>query len=310
MSHRTTHPPFPIQTAPMGSLSSSPYPWLMLSALFHYLGPAFAVLLFPHVGVLGIAWFRIATAAGIFALWSRPWRTFRRAGVRERQLILALGVCLAMMNTSFYLAIDRLPLGLVATLEFAAVIAVAAYGLRTQRNTLALALASLGALQLTHASWAKDSLGLCFALLNALLFAAYLVLGHRLAQEGATNGIHRLAASMGIAFLLILPVGLGEATAALASPTLVLAGIGVGICSSVIPYICDQVVMARLPRPTFALYLSILPAIAVLLGALVLGQIPTLRDLLGIALVMAGLGLHRPDNPSPPPNAALPSAVD
>jgi inner membrane transporter RhtA len=79
-------------------------------------------------------------------------------------------------------------------------------------------------------------------------------------------------------------------------PLLVLAGIGVGICSSVIPYVSDQLAMSRLPRNSFALMLALLPATATVIGALVLAQIPTARDLLGIALVMAGIALHRPPN--------------
>src|SRR5437588_8711943 len=90
-----------------------PQIWFGVSAVFHYLGPSFAVLLFPSVGVLGVAWMRIATAALVFAPWTRPWRAFGRASRREALLLLALGACLAAMNSAFYLALDRLPLGLV-----------------------------------------------------------------------------------------------------------------------------------------------------------------------------------------------------
>ena len=97
-----------------------------------------------------------------------------------------------------------------------------------------------------------------------------------------------------VALIFAMPIGLAEAAPALTSPTLLLAGIGVGVSSSVIPYVCDQLAMAHLQRATFALLLALLPATAALVGALVLRQVPTLVDLLGIALVGVGVGLHRP----------------
>jgi inner membrane transporter RhtA len=99
--------------------SAPPHAWFGLSATFHYLGPSFAVLLFPAVGVLGVAWMRIASAAAIFASWTKPWRTIKAADRRTRLLLIGLGACLAIMITSFYLALDRLPMSLVAAMEFA-----------------------------------------------------------------------------------------------------------------------------------------------------------------------------------------------
>jgi inner membrane transporter RhtA len=93
---------------------------------------------------------------------------------------------------------------------------------------------------------------------------------------------------------MVLPIGLTDALPAFSSPPLLLAAIGVGICSSVIPYICDQLAMSRLPRASFALMLSLLPVTATLIGVVVLGQIPSLTDCLGIALVVAGVAAHRP----------------
>jgi inner membrane transporter RhtA len=268
--------------------------WFGVSAVFHYLGPSFAVLLFPTVGVFGVAWFRIASAALIFMPMTRPWRTFRTADMRTRMLLLALGFCLAAMNTAFYLALDRLPMSLVAAMEFVGTILVALWGLRSGRNFLALALVVAGVFLLIDVRWENDGAGLLFALANAILFVFYIVLGHRIAESGAGNGVERLGAAMAIAFLFILPVGLVQAMRAFSVPELVLAGIGVGVCSSVIPYVTDQLAMSRLPRATFALMLALLPAIATLVGALMLGQVPGAKDLAGIALVMAGVAIHRP----------------
>lgn len=273
-----------------------PHAWFGVSAVFHYLGPSFAVLLFPAVGVLGVAWFRIASAALIFAPFTRPWRTFLRVDRQARVLLIALGGCLAVMNTSFYLALDRLPMSLVAAMEFMATIGVALCGVRTGRNVLALILSVIGVFLLIDIRWSGDTAGLAWSTLNAVLFAAYIVLGHK-AQSGAAGargGVELLGAAMAVAVLILLPVGFGEALQAFGSPLLILAGAGVGICSSVIPYVCDQLAMSRLPRATFALMLALLPAMATLIGALVLAQRPTLCDLAGVVLVMAGVAVHRP----------------
>ena len=127
-----------------------PHAWFAVSAVFHYLGPSFAVLLFPAVGVLGVAWFRIASAALIFAPFTRPWRILRDADTATRLLLIGLGICLATMNTAFYLALDRLPMSLVAAMEFVGTIGVALYGLRSRRNLTALAIAVAGALILAE----------------------------------------------------------------------------------------------------------------------------------------------------------------
>lgn len=271
-----------------------PHAFFAVSAVFHYLGPSFAVLLFPAVGVLGVAWFRIASAAAIFAPWTHPLRTWNGADKATRLLLLGMGLCLAVMNSSFYLALDRLPMSLVACIEFLGAIGVAAAGLRTGRNFAALGFACAGIVLLIDVTWSADPAGLAWAFLNGALFVVYIVLGHRLAQTGAAGGVTGLGAAMSIAFIAVLPFGLEDVLAVITDPVLVLAGIGVGICSSVVPYICDQLAMARLPRASFALLLSLLPASATIIGLLVLAQVPTLRDLTGVGLVMAGVALHRP----------------
>lgn len=281
---------------PLLSLAATapPHFWFVGSAIFHYLGPSFAVLLFPYVDVLGVAWLRIASAAFIFAIWTQPWKILRAANREVVMLLLLLGACLAFMNSTFYLAIDRLPLSLVAAIEFVGTIAIALFGLRSIYNYVALILAASGVLILTDVRWASDPLGLAYAIINGLLFMIYVVLGHRVARQGAGEGVGRLGAAMAAAFIFVMPLGFSQAWAAFSNPALILAGIGVGVCSSVIPYICDQLAMARLPRNTFALMLSILPATATIVGAIVLGQIPTLKDIVGVLLVMAGVAIHKP----------------
>jgi inner membrane transporter RhtA len=270
-----------------------PHLWFAVSAVFHYLGPAFAVLLFPAVGVFGVAWMRIASAALIFAPVTRPVRTIKAADRYTRILLVALGITLAAMNISFYLALERLPMSLVAAMEFLSTILIALYGLRSGRNFLALVLAAAGVFILIGFTWSSDPAGLGFAVLNAVLFGVYIVLGHKAAEGGAGRGVETLGAAMAVAFVAAFPFGLSEVVGALSSPELILAGVGVGLCSSVIPYVSDQLAMSRLPRATFALMLALPPATATAIGALVLLQIPSLRDIAGIALVMGGVALHK-----------------
>ncbi len=270
-----------------------PQVYFFVSAIFHYLGPAFAVFLFSSVSVLGVAWFRIASAAVVFAVWRRPWRMFVRIPWAKRRTLLALGVVLGLMNASFYLAISRLPLGTVGAIEFLGPITLAALGARTPRNIVALLLAAGGGWLLTDARFGGQPLGYVFAFANCAFFMLYVVLGHRIAQDGGAAGIDRLGAAMLIALVTITPIGLTGALPAMTQPLLLLAGIGVGICSSVIPYVCDQLAMARLPRATFALLLSLLPASAAVIGVVVLRQIPTLVEIAGILLVAGGVALHQ-----------------
>lgn len=271
-----------------------PHAFFMVSALFHYLGPSFAVLLFSHVGVLGVAWLRIASAAAIFAIWRRPWRVVIDCDQGARMLIVALGITLALMNSAFYLAIDRLPLATVAAIEFVATIAVALVGVRSLRNVAALVVAVSGVFFLIGFQWSGDRLGVLLAIANAALFGVYVVIGHAISRAGGASGIDRLGAAMLVALIAAMPIGIAEVVPALSRPELIPAGIGVGVSSSVIPYVCDQLAMARLPRATFALMLTLLPATAAVVGMVVLAQVPTPAEIAGILLVATGVGVHKP----------------
>lgn len=270
--------------------------YFLVSAVFHYLGPAFAVLLFARVDVLGVAWLRIAAAAVVFAAWRRPWR--RWAGM-DRTLVVTWALVLAAMNTVFYLALQRLPLGTVAAVEFLPVVLLAAYAARTRRNLAALVLAVGGVYLVTDIRLVAEPLGLVFAAANAVLFAAYIVIGDRIAKDGRVPGIDSLALAMLVAAVVALPVGIAGAVPAFTSPALLAAAAGVGISSSVIPYVTDQLAMARLPRATYALMVSLLPATATVIGVVVLTQIPSLRETAGVVLVVAGVALHRGSTDSP-----------
>jgi inner membrane transporter RhtA len=273
--------------------TAPPETFFVGSAVFHYLGPAFAVLLFVLVEPLGVAWLRIVAAATVFALWRRPWRVLSSLDGTARRTVLAMGVVLAVMNACFYISIDRLPLGTVAAIEFLPVIALAAVGMRSARNAVALISAVGGVYLLTDVRIDGEPVGVAFAFANAALFALYIVLAHRVAQGGRITGIDGLGAAMLVAVFAITPIGIWSAAPALLDPVALAAGIGVGISSSVIPYVCDQLAMARLSRAAYSLMVSLLPATATVVGIVVLAQIPSSTEVAGVGLVAAAVAVHR-----------------
>jgi inner membrane transporter RhtA len=283
----------PPRATDRAAVAVPPHAYFVGSAVFHYLGPAFAVLLFARVDVLGVAWLRIASAGIVLAAWRRPWRAARGLDRSTWKLLAGLGAVFAVMNSIFYLAIDRLPLGTVAAIEFLPVIVLAALGVRSVRNGLALALAVLGVYALVDVQLEGEPLGVAFAFVNAGLFALYIVLAHRLSHSQAIGRIDGLALAMLLAFLVSTPIGGRSAAPALLDPIALAAGIGVGVSSSVIPYVCDQLAMARLSRATYSLLVSLLPATATVIGVVVLAQIPSPVEGLGVAVVVAAVALHR-----------------
>ena len=271
-----------------------PHLYFVGSAVFHYLGPSFAVLLFAVVPVAGVAWLRIVSAGLVFAIWRRPWRILARSDTATRGLILGLGAVFAVMNYCFYFAIDALPLGTVAAIEFVGPIVLALAGSRTLRNVAAVVLAMGGVWLLTDVRLEGSAHGFAWAFANAALFTAYIVLAHRLAGVAAgTSPIDRLGASMLVAAVVITPLGLGSALPALTDVAALAAGAGVGISSSVIPYVLDQLAMRQLARETYSLFVALLPATAVVIGVIVLRQVPAPVEVAGVALVIAGVVVHR-----------------
>ena len=209
------------------------------------------------------------------------------------RLVVALGVVLAAMNSCFYEAIARLPLATVSAIEFLPVIVLAAVGVRSRRNALALALAVAGVYTLIAVQLDGEPLGIALAFGNAGLFALYIVLAHRIAGNGHVPSIDGLGAAMLVAAPVTSAIGGWAVVPHLLDPVAIGAGIGVGVTSSVIPYVCDQLAMARLSRSTYSLMVSLLPATATVIGIVVLAQIPSARQVLGVLLVVVAVGLHR-----------------
>ena len=262
----------------------------ILGALSQYVGAALAVLLFAVVPAAGVAWLRVVAAAAVLVAWRRPWQTPWTAA--RLRLTAAFGVALALMNLAFYLAIDRLPLGTAVAIEFAGPIAVAALGSRTRRDVLALVLALAGVLALADVHLAGSPGGFALALAAGACWAAYIVLGHRVAADPGLRPRDGLALAMLIGAVALAPFLVSSAVPALVDPLLLAACLAVGVASSVVPYGLEQVAMRRLARARFALLLALLPATATVVGAIVLAQVPGLLEGAGIALVVVAASLR------------------
>jgi inner membrane transporter RhtA len=246
-----------------------------------YVGAALAVVLFETLTPAGVAWLRMLVAALALLAWRRP----EPAAWRGRRLVLAggFGLVTGVMNVAFYEAIARLPLGTAVAVEFCGPVVVAALGLRSVRDIAALLLAATGVALIADVRLAGSRTGLLLALLAALMWAGYIVLGKRVARGG--NGLDDMA--VGFAFTVLLLCPLAAATGpAWGSPSLLLLAAGVGMLSTVLPYALDQVVLRRIDHSQFALLLGLLPAAASVVGFLVLRQLPHPLEAAGIVAVV------------------------
>lgn len=256
-----------------------------LGGISQYSGAAIAVWLFEGLPVPAVAFLRVFTAGVVLMLLRRPWR---RPWLFDQLLMTAaFGAVLAWMNLVFYLAIDLLPLGNAVAIEFIGPVAVAALATRTLRSLTALLSAATGVVLLARVSASGSILGVTFAVLAALFWAGYIILGHRVAQKGLMLDGLALGTMMGA--VAILPLAAAGIVKASTSPLLLGLGAVTGILSNVIPYGIDQFIMARITRRRFAILEAILPASAALIGAMMLLQMPKLSDLAGVGLVMAAI---------------------
>ncbi|HWS58040.1 MAG TPA: EamA family transporter [Actinotalea sp.] len=261
------------------------------SGLTQYLGAALAVGLFAVLPAAGVAWLRLVVAAAVLLAWRRPWRMAWTP--RDLRLVVAFGTALGLMNVSFYLAIEHLPLGTAVAIEFIGPVAVAAVTGSGWRERAGIALAGVGVVLLAGVSLDSGGpearLGLVAILVAAACWAAYIVLGRRVAVAG--DGVTRLAAAMTAGALVLAPFLAGSGAPVLESWSLVAAVVGVAVLSSVVPYALEQVVLRRVSAATFAVLLALLPATAAVIGALVLRQWPHPLDVVGLVLVSAAIAL-------------------
>jgi inner membrane transporter RhtA len=259
----------------------------VFSGITSYLGAAIAVVLFEYLPAAGVAWWRVLGAGVMLVLIRRSWRGAWT--IRQTLLAGAFGITLAAMNLTFYLAIDRLPLGTAVAIEFAGPVSIAVLGSRTRRGLAALALTVAGVLVLADVQFEANSAGVAFALLAAVFWAGYIVLGARVSVSG--RSIDGLGMGMLAGALAIAPFALRPALEAFHTPWVLAAAFATAVLSSVIPYGLDQIILRRIPRARYAFLLALLPVTATLTGLVALHQIPDAIEVLGIALVVVGIAV-------------------
>jgi inner membrane transporter RhtA len=204
------------------------------------------------------------------------------------------------MNIAFYEAIARLPLGTAVAIEFCGPVAVAAAASRRPRDVAAVLFAAVGVLVIADVRWSGSPSGVLWALGAAAMWAAYIVLGKRVASGG--NGLDDMTVGFAVAAAVLSPllfVGGPGVLAALADPLVLVIAVGVGVLSSVVPYVLDQVVLRRIGQARFAVLLALLPATATVVGLIGLAQVPTVLEFLGIAAVVAAVALRSRDGDVP-----------
>jgi inner membrane transporter RhtA len=246
-------------------------------------GAAFATTLFDDVGPGGAVALRIGFAALLLlAIW-RP--SLRLRDEAARRDVVLLGLVLAAMNLSFYLSLDRIPLGIAVTLEFVGPLGVAIAGSRRRLDLLWIALAAAGLLLLSPVPGSDlDAFGVFLALLAGLFWASYIVLTARVGR--AIPGGSGLALAMGVAALAALPVGVIDGAGALLDPELLAVGAAVAVLSSALPYSLELEALRRLPQGTFGVLMSLEPAVAATVGFVALEQDLAAREVVAIGLVL------------------------
>jgi inner membrane transporter RhtA len=249
------------------------------------LGAGFAATLFDDLGPAGTAFGRQAIAAVVLlALW-RP--RLKPHGRRELVLALTFGVTLGLMNWMIYTAFDRIPLGIAVTLEFLGPLGVAVAGSRRALDAVWVLLAGAGVLLLADPGAGGRALsagGVAAALAAGALWAAYIHLSARTGR--AFPGMTGLALAMPVAALVTAPAGIAQAGAALLRPGLIASASVVALASSVIPYSLELEALRRLPARVFGVLMSLEPAVAALVGLVVLGQGLAPREVVAIGLVV------------------------
>ncbi len=248
-------------------------------------GAAFAVTLFDELGPAGASLLRLGLAAGVLVAWWRP--RMRGHARADLAVIAAFGIALGTMNLAIYEAMDRIPIGVAVTIEFAGPLGIAVALSRRALDLLWVALAAAGILLLTNPFGASglNAAGVGFALLAAAAWAVYIPLSARTGR--LFPGGSGLALAMAFATLLVAPAGIAAGGERLLEPALLAAGAGVALASSVIPYSLELEALRRIPARVFGVLMSLEPAVATLAGFLVLGQALGARDLFAIGLVVA-----------------------
>ncbi|MGW5081827.1 EamA family transporter [Micromonospora echinospora] len=278
-------------------------------ALSVQFGSALAALLFPRTGVAGAVTLRLTIGALLILVVCRP--RVRGYGRRDWAAVVAFGLALAGMNSIFYQAIERIPLGPAVTLEVLGPLALSVFGARRAAAWFWAALALGGVALLGQGGFDRlDPVGAALALTAGAMWAAYIVCSARIGAR--FPGADGLALALTFAALLTLPFGLADSGGRLADPAVLGLGTALALLASVLPYSLELAALRRLPTATFAVMMSLGPAIAAVAGWLVLGQALHLVEVLAIVLVVAASAgaVRAAASPTgPAPSAAPPAAV-
>ena len=266
----------------------SPEALFAFSGISQYTGAVIAVSLFDDVSPGTVAWLRVIGAT--IVLMAFTWRRQRGWTRREVYAAMLFGTATALMNVTFYFAIERIDLGKSVVIEFIGPIAVAAAFTRTRRNTVALVLAVVGVVVLSGVEIDTEPLGLLFVFMASAMWAAYIIIGRHVA--GFDRGSAGLALGMAFGAVVLVPFGAPGISAVVGHPGWLLAALSVGVLSNVVGYGIDQHVLRRVPVRRFALLLALLPVTAMFVGFVALDQTPTWVDLLGAALVITGVAIQ------------------
>ncbi|RIQ33673.1 EamA family transporter [Jiangella rhizosphaerae] len=240
---------------------------VLLGIVSVQLGSAVAKHLFSEVGSFGTVALRLFFAAAVLML---VWRPVLRMTRRTWTVVLVYGVILGLMNLSFYLALSRIPLGIAVTIEFLGPLAVALAGSRRWLDALWAALAACGVVLLMEGGGDLDVVGVLFALAAGLFWGLYILAGAALGRH-TTQG-NGLALGMVVAAVVAVPFGVADAGIALLQPWVLIAGLGVALLSSVIPYTLDLEALRKIPPRVFGILMSLEPAMAALIGLVVLQE--------------------------------------
>jgi inner membrane transporter RhtA len=266
------------------SLGWLPSPVLVIGAIMSVqLGSAIAKLLFDRTGPVGMVFLRLGFAAIVMTAITRP----RLRGRSRAQLltVLAFGAVLAGMNSAFYSAIDRIPIGIAVTIEFAGPLTVALIGSRRLLDGLWLVLAAGGVVLLTRGGTGGplDPLGLVFAGIAAVGWATYILVGQRVGRH--FPGADGLALAIAVGAVLVAPAGIFQAGGELGDWRVLSTGVAVGLLSAAIPFSLEIESLRRLPARVFGVLMSLEPAVGALAGLVVLGQMLHSREIAAVAMV-------------------------
>nr|WP_218862047.1 DMT family transporter [Actinopolyspora biskrensis] len=267
-----------------------PPPMLVVTGMISLqVGAAFAKQLFALAGPFGVSAIRLTFAALVLLL---VWRPSPRMDRRTFLVVAGYGAVLAGMNASIYQAFERIPLGVAVTIEFLGPLSVAVFGSRRKLDVLWAVLAALGVLLLSRGEGGLDLVGVGCALLAAVFWACYIIMGAKLGDR--TTGGGGLAVGMAVGAALVLPFGVVESNTALLRPEVLVVGLVVALMSSVIPYSMELEALRRIPPRVFGVLMSLEPAVAALAGLVVLREgLGALQWSAVCCVVIASIGATR-----------------